>query len=338
MIGKNKQDIDELLNSFLDDELTSDQRLDVRQLITSDAQVARRLVELKKCKALLQGLPPAEAPGEMLERIRASVDGRASLRTDSLEDPVLRAVGTRHLMMRKLMSAAAMLLLVAVLVAVIYTIVAPERVPDRSSAVKDLERPLRIAKMEETPKAAAPAVPVNPAELFSGRLELAAAGFAAADAFVNKTIENSSLEYLRLQTSPGRSVYNIRCGRKGLNALAAGLEGAWNRFGSASLFVAAADNAEIEVAEIDTKQLIGIAGQDTPAAVVKVAKDVAVLNRARGLMSDSQVLAFMGGEKADFAAVPMPVLTTGEKKAAGITAGTEEKKDIYLTIVITAAK
>ena len=61
---KENLNIDELLNSFIDDELSPRHQTEVQRLIAHDAEVAERLAELERCKMLVGSLPRAEAPVE----------------------------------------------------------------------------------------------------------------------------------------------------------------------------------------------------------------------------------------------------------------------------------
>ncbi len=121
---KEEPNIDELLNGFIDGELDQRHQTEVQRLITHDAQIAERLRELQKCKVLVGSLPCVEAPAGMAEQIKASLEtsallGRQPESFDARE-------GARHLLVRRVLAAAAMIGLVAVLAAVVYTIVAPE--------------------------------------------------------------------------------------------------------------------------------------------------------------------------------------------------------------------
>ena len=88
-----------------------------------DPAVARRLRQLQDCRTLFCSLPPAEAPGDMLEQIRQSLEPKTLLQ----EQPVVtrRTTGVIHLVFRKFVAAAAMIALLAVLGAVVYQVVAP---------------------------------------------------------------------------------------------------------------------------------------------------------------------------------------------------------------------
>jgi len=203
MNQREEPNIEELLNSFIDGELTQREATEVERLIADDMRIAQRFRELQKSKMLVVSLPRAEAPAEMAEEIKASLE-RMTLSGQQAERFDERA-GARHLLVRKVLAAAAMIGLVAILSAVVYTIVAPESVP--------------------------------PAAGFRGRLELKTSNLAAVDSFIKKAIEDNGLKY----SSPGKqgdkSVYALSCSREGLNLLLADLENIWERFDSTTLFV-----------------------------------------------------------------------------------------------------
>ena len=203
--------IEELLNSFIDGELTEREANEVERLIADDARIAQRLRELQKSKMLVGSLPRSEAPAEMADEIKASLERMTLSGQSQGGRPLAQAerfderAGARHLLVRKVLAAAAMIGLVAILSAVVYTIVAPESVP--------------------------------PAAGFRGRLELKTSNLAAVDSFIKKAIEDNGLKY----SSPGRqgdkSVYALSCSREGLNLLLADLENIWEKFNSTTLFV-----------------------------------------------------------------------------------------------------
>ena len=68
--------VDELLSSFIDGELTERQRIEVQRLISHDAEAAGRFQRLEKCRMLVTSLPRADAPADMLERVKAGLEAR----------------------------------------------------------------------------------------------------------------------------------------------------------------------------------------------------------------------------------------------------------------------
>ncbi|MHC4460787.1 MAG: anti-sigma factor family protein [Planctomycetota bacterium] len=207
MNQREEQNIEELLNSFVDGELTRREANEVERLIADDAQIAQQLRELQKSKVLVGSLPRAEAPAEMAEEIKASLRRRTLLgqRAERFDE----RAGARHLLARKVLAAAAMIGLVAILAGVVYTIVAPE----------------------------AGYKPSGGALAFNGRLELKTSNLAAVDAAIKMAIEDKGLKYSSPGSRGDKSVYALNCSREDLNLLLADMDNIWERFDSATLFV-----------------------------------------------------------------------------------------------------
>ncbi len=95
------ENIERLLNGYIDGELTVRQQTEVKRLLGNDPMVARRLRQLEKCKRLLTSLPPAQAPAEMTQDIISRLARRSLLG----EEPtaVAEDAGVRDLFMRKLL-------------------------------------------------------------------------------------------------------------------------------------------------------------------------------------------------------------------------------------------
>jgi len=213
MSERENPNIEELLNSFIDGELTEREQTEVQRLISHDAQIAQRLRELQKTKMLVGSLPRAETPARILDGIKASLEGETLLAERAWsEEPSDRRVGVRHLLARKVLAAAAMIGLVAILSAVVYTIVAPES--DYKPAV--------------------------PAVAFDGRLELKTDALSTVNASINKAIEDNGLsDSIKLTSQGNKRVYSITCNREDLNSLLADLTGIWERCDSTTLVVRA---------------------------------------------------------------------------------------------------
>lgn len=216
---KENPNIDELLNSYIDGELTERHRTEVQRLISHDTVVAQRLRELQKCNILVGSLPCAEAPAQMLERIKTSLETSAI----SAQQPARfdEREGARHLLVRKVLTAAAMIGLVTVLGAVIYTIVAPESVP--------------------------------PAIAFEGRLELKTSDAVAVEAVINKAIEDHGISR---QSGPDKNVYALSCSREAVTLLLADLKNVWERFDSTTLFVdTKSPGVQVVVDDVSAEQI-----------------------------------------------------------------------------------
>lgn len=226
------QNIEEFLNSFIDGELTEREKTKVQRLISHDAEAARRLRELRKSKMLVSSLPRAEAPAQILENVKASLEtGTQSAERPWSEEPSDSRTGARHLMFRKVLAAAAMVGLVAVLSTVIYTIVAPE--PVLETAV--------------------------PALAFDGRLELKTNTISTVNEFIEKAIEDNELsDSIRIERIKGTHAYSITCSREDLNLLMADLAEIWGKCNSKTLLVNTKTTGERKFNDVSNDRLITI--------------------------------------------------------------------------------
>ncbi|HUW20917.1 MAG TPA: hypothetical protein VMW16_16575 [Sedimentisphaerales bacterium] len=324
------RNIEELLNGYIDDELTDRHRAEVERMISTDSQIARRLRQLHKCKMLVGALPHAEAPTETLELVKASLQRQVLVGRQ--RSPLDERQGARHLLLRRVVSVAAMIGLVAVLGAVVYTILAPPTGTEMTTMVQGPSEGQEDVAKVDAPGKAIPA--------FYGRLQLKTASLVAVDAKINRAIENSGLAgSVGLASEANRIVYTLTCSRESLRALLTDLEGVWNRFDAASLFVETDRFGEPVVVDAVTAGQIGeIVNSESAEARIGAAKDFAVSNKIAGLLPGKQVLTALGDRIGDSITIPRPVLTAAEKPTKKPPAKPEDKQQVHLTIVLTGGK
>ena len=124
MSDKQKIDTDELLTLYLDGEASVRQQTELKRLMLHDPSVADKLNALQQQQRLLNALPVESAPESLIDDIRTAMERKLIL-GDS-EQAVAAGSGSSHLMMRRLLTAAAMLLIpLGLLSAVVYQIVKP---------------------------------------------------------------------------------------------------------------------------------------------------------------------------------------------------------------------
>lgn len=335
---KGNPNIDELLNSFIDGELTQRQHTEVQRLITHDAQIAQRLQELEKCKMLVNSLPRAQAPAEMANEIKASLERRTLLG----QEPVRfdERQGVRHLLGRKVVAAAAMIALMALLAGVVYTIVGPEKGLDRPVAVGDAghQPPRQVEGLRPGPSVATAA-----ATGFNGRLELKTSNLIAVDQVINRAIEDNGLVGCISSRSEGnKSIYAFNCSREALNLLLADLESVWAEFGSATLFVDTGQVAgEVVVNAVTTEQINEIVNQGTSERRIKAAKYFAVLNDMAENLPGKEIFLAAKDGKDDLPVIsrpPKPILTSDEKTIKKPAGRAEDEQKVHLTIVVVSSK
>jgi hypothetical protein len=330
--------IDELLNSFLDGELDQRHQTEVQRLINHDKKIAERLLTLQKCKRLVSSLPYTEAPDGMLENIKASLEEKKL--PVSVVSPVSLSAhqerqGARHLLVRRLTAAAAMFGLVAVLAAVIYSIVAPEVTIVKPVAVEQQKpaeiQPREVATIEK------PAETTLSGVEFSGRLELKTSSPSEVAAFINKAIEYNISSDERTAAVPGKlgESHVLICSRQNLRSILADLGTIWDKFDSATLFIETdRPEGQIVVDAVAPEQIIEIAKQDDSQTQIKTAKFFAAMNNIAERSPGKEVMIAIDNSAPRLLTIPKPVLTSSEKPITKPPAQTEDSRKVHLTITV----
>lgn len=320
--------LDELLNSFIDGELAPRQHTEVQRLVAHDEKIAQRLQQLQQCKTLLSSLPVAEAPLQILENVKASLARRTLLG----EEPSAfdEQIGARHLLGRKVFAAAAMFGLVAVLAAVVYSIVAPT-IPQGPIAAERRNIPSTIDLTE-------PAPVIVVAAPFGGRLELQTNTLPAVVGFINRAIEEiiPSDEWIASDQSEIREPHSLICSSESFNLLLARLDDIWDKLDSAMLFVdTEVFGRKVVVEAVTAEQIAVIVNQDDYTRRIEVARDFAVLNNISEHLPGREILAAIDNTTVGLITPPKPVLTSNHKTTTQVASRTGADKNIHLTITVT---
>jgi hypothetical protein len=323
---KTDPNIEELLNSYIDGELSQRLQMQVKRMVAHDQRVARRLRQLQNCKTLISSLPVAEAPAEMLEQIKAALERRTLLG----EQPVVASVdkGVRYLLARRVLAAVAMLTLVAILAGVIYTIVAPQPQAEHfvAEALKPTEKAGQVEPIHRTMAG------------FKGRLEIKAEDMVAVNAFISRAIEDNVLsDFVTWRSRNGKSVCSLTCSRDALNLLLTDLASIWHKIDTATLLVETDSSVEpIVVNSITADQAYEIVNQDSLQDAVEVASNFAVFNSVAELMPGRDILFALGEERENLVAIPKPVLTGSQQTTKKRPISLDQKPLLTLMIVVTA--
>jgi anti-sigma factor RsiW len=334
--------IEELLNSYLDGELSQREQVEVQRLVSSDERVARRLRELERCRLLVSSLPPAEPPAQVVAGIKKLLHGRLAGVAGGLDNTQR---GARHLFVRQVLAASVIIGLAGLLMAVVYQIVGPEKMTPKTVAVQTAP----AAPSPEQSRGVAPqAVPSGAEKTISAEdaagvgiysLQLETTDFAAVDAFVNKLlIESPWLRFDTTREKPGQSVYRVLCSRGGLETLVSDLAPAWAKFDSTKLVLHTGIGQYVTVESVQPEQISKIANQGTPDERIKLARDFAVLNDVERLSHAAQMLALANRDYPELTTIPRPVLTSGEKRVAEKPKDTSDLVRVDLTIIVTGHK
>ncbi len=325
--------IEELLNSYLDGELSSQDCAEVQRLIGEDKTIARRLRQLERCRMLVSSLPPAEPPAELVSGIKELLRSR-SAGAEELEH-IERRRGEQHLLARQVLAAAMMIGLFGLMGAVVYRIVSSPKAMSPSVAVQPAVKPEVLPVETGRTVAAEDKAGVG---LYS--LQLQTADFVAVDAFVNKLLDESPwLSYEVTKDGRSRSIYRVLCSRSGLETLVSDLATVWSKFDSATFMVHTDDVGKyVAIEQVRPEQITDVAKKDTLNDRVKLAKDFAVLNSAERLMPDRKLLALQDKTYPELLAIPKPALTSGEKVVAAVPESPSEQVRVDLNIVVSGHK
>lgn len=328
---KANPNIDELLCSFVDGELPPRQQTELQRLAARDPEVGRRLRQLQNCKTLISALPPAEAPGELLEQIKLAVERKTLLE----EQPALgiSTAGVIHLAARRCLAAVAMIALLGVLAFVVYQIVAPVADTGVRTPVAGIDKPLRM-------KSAAPTAVADSG--FSGRLEIQtgpSATVAQVDAVLKRAVEQNGLSALvASDDAAGTRTYKLVSSRQGVSRLIASLQGIWQSFDGVTLQIDARGQfaSPVTVDAVTPEQAASIVASENTAASMEAARNYAALNAMTKRTPGHEVLEMVKDDAAiarDLAIFGDNVRLTGPAQDRTLTPP-QGKLNVNLTIVL----
>ena len=316
---KDNPDIDELLNAYIDGELGQRQITEVHRLIAHDQDLTKRMLELKNCKTLIESMPREQAPADMAEEIRAVLERKTLLSQQSKHSEYQQ--GQKHLLLRNVLTVAAMIGLVAALLVVVYTIMAPQEGSEKLFVAQENTDMVNVAKGLDKYG-------------FDGRVELKTTEPIMVTAFLKLAIENKGLgEKANLTEQHGTRVYSLQCSRKAAKSLLTEMNNIWEKFDSATLFVKAGGQQQIVVQAVTAEQISEIVSQEAKDSQIETARHFASLNDSGlGAMEKRSLLAINDGE--DLIIAPMPRLTSGQDRIKKTAAENEDGQSVRLIIVI----
>ncbi|MHC4148194.1 MAG: anti-sigma factor family protein [Planctomycetota bacterium] len=337
---KEDTNIDELLNGYIDGELTARGKTEVERLIKHDLRISSRLEELQRTRDLVGCLPIAEAPAGLLGRIKASLERGAVV--SQPPQRIGEVVGARHLLVRRFAAAAAMIGLIAVLAGLVYTIVAPEGDRGSSIALEGWKQPVeKVETGDVLPVVVATSeVPIVQPRLaameFNGKLELKTSALVAVDASMRRAFEdNGLLEKVDSRSRRNEHIYRLSCSKEALKLLLTDLEPIWSRLETGTLSVETDQfGGQVVVEDVDAGQISEIINQDSVEKGIEVARDFATLNSMAELLPGREVLSAIDDTKPDLLTIPKPVLTSSAKTMSKGKSRGEEVEDVHLTIVV----
>jgi hypothetical protein len=319
-----KNNLEELLSSYIDGELSERQCNEVRRLIGHSEEAAAILKQLQKNKALLGSLPRTQAPAHLFENVRASLE--RSVLLDEYHGKASAKAGIVHLYTRKMIAAAAMIALVGALGVVVYNIVKPAPAGHPVAINTNWKNPPKVIPGKAVIIVTQPVVALAKMEL---QLQTDEATTVNQFIYRNIILDNGLQESATIKRDADKNVYAISCSRARAQIVLEGLGMIWGKFKGTQLSV---EGLETPVANVTVGQAIEIAKEPFSQGQIKLAKDFSAANKEH-LDPAGAVVATADANNATEVTIIKPALASGTAKP-----GPNEPADIQkinLTIIVT---
>lgn len=311
--------LDELLNAFVDGEVSDRQATEVKRLMLHDPAIAARVERLQKQRKLMAALPAENAPADMAATVRSMLERRTLLETSSSGRH--HVLGSMHLFSRKAAAIAAMLALLGGLGYLVYSVVGPgmdNRVPAILATGQKSGTSVTAAGGR---KAVAAATSIE--------LLLKTASFRGLDSVVQKAIDSCGLwDLATVDRQPASVAYSLTCDRESMARVLNQMAGAWDKVEQKSLTIASAGEDAVTVKAVTFAQVAAvIASPDLPSRMAS-ARQFAEANTREP--TDNDAVA-----EQDKLSIPKPSLTSPEFDKAAAASVDSKSDKVNLTIKVT---
>jgi hypothetical protein len=280
MSEKSKHNIEELLNEYVDGELSERKYTELKRMMEHDPELLERFNQLKKQKQILNAMPVEAAPAGLLDEVVGSMERKLILNEYSAVS--VESEGIKNLIFRRLMTAAVAMVLFGGLGGLIYKIIAPPKMESSKELaviVEDTDIELSMG-FDPVKKDLADAIVDNP--VFRASLHLKTEHAIAMNSFIKKSIFNHDMNgFVNPPENEGTSsTVRITCGIDRIVELVNDLQSEWDKCKEADLSIY--DHAlarEIVIERISSKQLVDVFSENKFYTRMQVAKDYADFNR-----------------------------------------------------------
>jgi len=288
--------IEEMLNSYIDGELDERKSNEIKRLIDHDKEVFGLYDSLKRYKSLMDTVSQTPCPEGLHENITKQLE-RQILLADT--DSYSHKAGRRHLIVRRLMTAAAIVVLGGILSLVVMDIFVPKSSRDKlmsntmgKKVIKQVlyEKPFpdeapQDKKVVQKKHYSLPLVAV---------LTLQTDKPIEVDWLVAKALNTTGLfnQTSAIDRQKGSVRYVLKCSRNSLVNLLGELSFVWPQCNNAKLDIGAEQAGEyVTVDNITAEQTMDICKADDFSVRLRMAKDLAVINRIVAENSERLYLA-----------------------------------------------
>jgi len=342
------QEIEELLNAYVDGELSQRQYNEVQRLIAHEPEISARIRLMQNTRNLVRSLPFQKAPDGIVEDVRLTLERKNLLDSDHV-DYEQQALGKRHLLMRKLLSAAAVLVLAAILGAVVVSIVSPDDFTNSSQIADkwkipedqiDLENikfghsANTVVYKDNTSKPTDDSV----ADDLIATLVVHTDDLAAAQAFLMSSLDELAIKTPLPQKPDAVGQFNITCSQQQLAMLAQNLNTVWNMFSSPTLHLKDQNTGvEQKIDFVTAGQVQTVLLEPGNSEKFKKALDFASLNRLAKKSPGRDVESAIDNITKNLLTIPKPVLTSRQNNISTIPSvadSNDVQQLVSLTIIL----
>jgi hypothetical protein len=315
---KDIENLEELLNSYIDNELDERKGNEVKRLIDNDAEVRRLFETINRYKSLVGSLRSVTAPEGFSESVARNLEREMLLADTGIYQ---HRKGKRRLIFRHFLTTAAMLMLLAALSYVVLDVFVP-----KSTRQKFADNVLRRKPRPQVITNSAPEVsrliadkpveiPKGPAVPLIARLTLTTENPIEIDWLIGKALMNTSLfeKTSSVERKTDYVKYALSCDRKSLAGLLEELTTVWTKCSDVIMEVGTEQPGKfVAINNISANQTLDICKADNYNLRMRIANDLAVINQK----SDMDILkSYFARQNSDseLLTVDKPVLTSSEK-------------------------
>jgi hypothetical protein len=336
---KDMEQIEELLNSYIDDELDERKSNEVKRLIDNDKEIQSLYDSLKRYKSLMQTVSRLPVPEGLCENITAQLE-RHILLADT--DIYSHKAGRRHLMARRLITVAAIIVLAAILSVIVFDIFVPKSSREqlmtnvlRKRATKQVlyERPFDETKQPQEDKQIVPETTVD-APLVA-ILTLETDKLIEVDWLVAKALTTTNLfnQTAAIDRQPGSVRYVLNCNKDSLVSLMQELSFIWPQCTNTKMDIGTEQAGKyITINNISTQQMLEICKAESFGQRLRMANDLAVINKVTSPAVIDRLYAAADIDY-DLLKPQKPVLTSIEKTQT-VNQLLDNTKNVTLTIIV----
>jgi hypothetical protein len=264
----------ELLTLIVDDEATERQKTEFKRLAQNNPELEKELQAMRRQKQLVNALPVESAPGGMAADITAALERKLILSDFNDSEPVSK--GISHLMLRRLLTHAAMVLVpLGLLSLVVWQIIKPAKGGPSSYVVTD-----QIINEDRTFETSDFVVAENLQYPFDGILTFRTNQQMTLSNYAEKAVVDLGLlSSTVLIRNVDVTTFQVTASPMMVTKLIDSLETVWPHCQDVELsIVKDSEDNTIDISDVRAEQIKALAVEDSPESLNVMARQFAIAN------------------------------------------------------------